>query len=111
MWFPIILGLFNIFALSGFFIYGETKIQNQISQARSAYESQLEEYESKLEEQSALYDIQLDIERTVIEREVNDNFLRIIAEKCRPRGNFVITAKETGETRFYTCKEEKGYNT
>lgn len=104
MWFPIILGLFNIFALTGFFIYGESKIQHNISQAKA-------EYESQLEEQSALYDIQLDIERTVIEREVNDNFLRIIAEKCRPRGHFVITAKETGETRFYTCKEEKGYNT
>lgn len=104
MWFPFILGLINIAALSGFFIYGETKIQNNILETRA-------EYQVKLEEQQALFDVKLEIERSVIQQEVNDNVLRILAEKCRPNGRFVITAKETGETRFYTCKEEKGYNT
>ena len=108
MWFPVILGLINIAALSGFFIYGETKIQNNIRETRAEYDIKLE---GQLEEQKALFDIKLEIERTVIQQEVNDNVLRILADKCRPNGRFIITAKETGETRFFTCKEEKGYNT
>ena len=104
MWLPVAIGLINIAALSGFFIYGETKIQNNILETRA-------EYQVKLEEQQALFDVKLEIERSVIQQEVNDNVLRILADKCRPNGRFVITAKETGESRFYTCKEERGYNT
>ena len=103
MWFPIILGLVNIFALAAFFIYGESRIQDNIISVR-------QEIAEVREEEEALYEIKLDIERTVIEREANDKFLRTLAEKCRPEGQFMIQAKETGEVRYYTCKEIRGNN-
>lgn len=103
MWFPVILALVNIFALGGFFIYGEGRIQDNIANVR-------EEIEKVREEEQALYEIKLDIEKTVIAKEANDEFLRILAAKCRPEGKFMIQAKETGEVRYYTCKEIRGNN-
>ena len=103
MWFPIILGLINIFALGGFFIYGEGRIQDNIANVR-------EEIVKVREEEQALYEIKLDIEKTAIQQEANDNVLRILAAKCRPEGRFMIQAKETGEVRYYTCKEIRGNN-
>jgi len=103
MWFPVILALVNIFALGGFFIYGEGRIQDNIANVR-------EEIVKVREKERTMYDIKLDIEKTVIAKEANDEFLRILAAKCRPEGKFMIHAKETGEVRYYTCKEIRGNN-
>ena len=103
MWFPVILALVNIFALGSFFIYGEGRIQDNIANVR-------EEIVKVREEERTMYDIKLDIEKTVIQQEANDKVLRMLAVKCRPEGRFMIQAKETGEVRYYTCKEIRGNN-